>query len=152
MRRFAVATALAVLGAAAFGAVTLYALEGRAVAVLQTTQSDGRLRRTHVWFAHDGGAVWVEAATASRPFYLDLAVHPAVTLAVRNSPFDSAATLLRGRAELVAEPGGHSRIRSLLAARYGWADRWIAMLTDTSASRAVRIVVDDAPPPAGKSG
>lgn len=136
------AVVVAVVVAVAFGAGTVVALEGNAIAVLQTMQADGSARRTRVWFAEDDGALWVEAATASRPFYLDLAADPAVTIETRSSPLQSRWTTLRGKAELVPEPGGHRRIRELLAKRYGWADDWVALLQDTSASRAVRIVID----------
>src|SRR4051812_30789536 len=127
------------IGAALFGGVTIYALEGRGVAVIATTDANGSLRRTRVWYAEDDGALWIEAATALRPFYVDLARDPSVDVEVRSSPFDAHPRHIRGRAALVPEPGGHTRIRALLAARYGWADRWIALLQDTSASRAVRI-------------
>jgi len=132
----------AIVVAVAFGAVTVVALEGNSIAVLQTTQPDGSPRRTRVWFAEHDGALWVEAATTSRPFYLDLAAKPAVTIETRSSPLQGQFTTLRGKAELVPEPGGHRRIRELLADRYGWADDWVALLQDTSASRAVRIVID----------
>jgi len=135
------AIVVAIVVAVAFGAVTLVALEGKAIAVLQTTQPDGSPRHTRVWFAEDDGALWVEAATASRPFYLDLATNAAVTVEMRSSPLQQLTTA-RGKAELVPEPGGHRRIRELLAERYGWADDWVALLQDTSASRAVRIVLD----------
>jgi hypothetical protein len=42
-------------------------------------------------------------------------------------------------ASVASDPEGHARIRRLLAARYGWADRWIGLLADTSHSRAVRL-------------
>lgn len=40
---------------------------------------------------------------------------------------------------MVPNPDGHARIRRLLAGRYGWADRWIGLLADTSRSIAVRL-------------
>lgn len=147
MRRAVTVAIIAALTAAAgFGAVTLIALEINGVAVLRTTGIDGNERRTRVWFAEDDGALWIEAATASRPFYVDLAVRPELVVEIHSSPLDQHPTMLRGRAELVPEPGGHDRIRALLAARYGWADAWIALLQDTSASRAVRIAVESAAP------
>ncbi len=147
MRRAVTVAIIAALTAAAgFGAVTLIALEINGVAVLRTTGIDGNERRTRVWFAEDDGALWIEAATASRPFYVDLAVRPELVVEIHSSPLDQHPTMLRGRAELVPEPGGHDRIRALLAARYGWADAWIALLQDTSASRAARIAVESAAP------
>lgn len=122
-----------------FGAVTLAALEGGPVAVLRTTAGDGSERRTHVWFAREDGALWIESATADRPFYLDLVRRPDCLVDTREGPF-SPVTTTRVRTELLPEPGGHDRIRELLASRYGWADRWVALLTDTSGSRAVKAV------------
>jgi hypothetical protein len=76
--------------------------------------------------------MWIEAANPERPFLLDLRAQP-------------EAVLLRGgqsqRVRAVPVPGasGHQRIRELLAARYGWADVWVGLLTDTSRSVAVRL-------------
>lgn len=121
--------------AVAFGAVTLAALEGNEVAVLVTTGPDGSMRRTRVWFADRDGALWVESATADRPFYTDLATEPRLRV---ERP--DRAEAMEAIAEFVPEPGGHERIRALLAEKYGWADDWVALLQDTSASRAVRLV------------
>lgn len=132
---FVVATAAALL----FGAVTLAALEAGPVAVLHTRAADGSERRTHVWFVRDGDELWIESATADRPFYLDLLRDPACVVDTRDALF-SPWTSTAATAEPVPEPGGHARIREMLAARYGWADRWVAMLTDTSGSRAVKAV------------
>lgn len=121
------------------GAVTLAALEAGPVAVLRTRAADGSERRTHVWFVRDGDELWIESATAERPFYLDLARDPACVVETRDGLF-SPWTTTTATAEPVPEPGGHARIREMLAARYGWADRWVAMLTDTSGSRAVRFL------------
>ena len=123
---------------AAFGVTTLVALEGGGVAVLTTTTPDGSARKTRVWFAESDGALWVEAATESRPFFVDLVARPELVVELRRSPLAPTETLT-GIAQPVAEPGGHERIRSLLAAGYGWADAWIGLLQDTSQSRAVRI-------------
>ena len=133
-----------VIGAAvlavAFGATTLIALEGRDVAVLHTRDDAGGARRTRVWVAESDGALWVEAATPERGFYRDLLLRP--ELDVEHG----------GRAQrMIArpEPGdaGHERIRAMLRDKYGWADRWVALLQDTSRSVAVRL--DPAPPPIG---
>lgn len=141
MRKAGAAVVATLTAAAIFGVITLLALESGGVAVLHTTQPSGEQRRTRVWFAEHDGALWVEAATPSRPFYVDLSARPGLELEIRRTLFDWPR-MLRGRAELVAEPGGHARIRSLLAAKYGWADGWIALLQDTSASRAVKILPD----------
>jgi hypothetical protein len=138
-RTAAAAVALAV----AFGAITLAALEGKSVAVLATTSPSGETHRTRVWFAEEDGALWIESATDSRPFYLDLQAGPALTMEIMGPPWARNTRVARGRAELVPEPGGHERIRRLLREKYGWADAWVALLQDTSGSRAVRVVLEE---------
>jgi hypothetical protein len=146
---YAVASAMAV-----FGGLTMFALEGSRVAVLETTSPDGELHRTHVWYAESGGELWIESATDERPFFRDIASNPAVRIELRRSGLDRHPQIARGRATIVPDPEGHERIRSMLRETYGWADRWIAMLQDTSKSRAVRIRPDafDAKAPAAGPG
>jgi hypothetical protein len=132
----------AVAFAAVFGAVTLVALEGRSVAVLRTSSPGGEDHRTRVWFAEYDGALWIESATDSRPFYLDLQKEPGLAIELMGPPWARNTKTVRGRAELLPEPGGHDRIRTLLREKYGWADAWIALLQDTSGSRAVRVVIE----------
>jgi hypothetical protein len=110
--------ALALLvGAVAFGGATLSALEGVEVVVLRTGAA-AAARKTRTWIADEGTAALVEAANPERPFLRDLRAC---------------------RADILPNPGGHERIRGLLRARYGWADWWVGLLTDTSASVAVRL-------------
>lgn len=122
--------ALAALGAA-FGFATLAALEGAEVVELRTGPPDAR-RETRVWVADADGAWWVEAASPARPFFRDVLADDRVE--VRRF-----GAWHRCRAAIVPEPGGHDRIRALLRARYGWRDRWVGRLTDTRASRALRL-------------
>src|SRR5262249_39257346 len=128
-RTVTLALALAVL---LFGVVTLAALEANEVVVLRTVDADGRPRETRTWVADDGGFAWVEAANPERPFLGQLRTHPEVEMrrGGRGHP---------GRAERMPNPEGHAHVRALLARRYGWADCWIGMLTDTSHSVAVRL-------------
>lgn len=122
---------LAVL-AAAFGGITLLALEGNEVAVLRTRDPSGTVRKTRVWLAEQDGALWVEAATPERGFYQDVLSQPEIEV-------EREGRVVRMIAQ--PEPGaaGHERIRSLLAAKYGWADGWVGLLQDTSRSIAVRL-------------
>jgi hypothetical protein len=123
----------AVLGIAlGFAAVTLGALEGREVVVLRTFDVHGRARETRTWIADEDGSAWIEAANPERPFLLQIRTNPEVEL--RRS-----GTVHRCHAVAVPNPNGHRRIRRLLAAKYGWADRWVGWLTDTSGSLAVRL-------------
>jgi hypothetical protein len=130
VRRIALA---ALLAAAAFAAVSWLALEGAEVAVLRTRAPDGGFEATRVWIAEEDGAAWVEAATAERSWYQSLRMHPEVEV-VR-----AGGEVRRYRA--VPEPGpeGHAHVRLLLRAKYGWADRWVGLLQDTSQSVAVRL-------------
>ena len=140
MRRIFGVIALLGLG---FAIVTLHALEGREVVVLRTAAPDGGERTTRTWIADDAGAAWVEAATPERPFLRDLERDPTVRLERNGRPLRCATTV-------APNPDGHRRIRDLLAAKYGWADRWIAMVADTERSLAVRL--DCSPDPDGRTG
>ena len=116
----------------AFGAVTFLALEGREVVVLRTTDEAGRARETRTWIADADGALWVEAANEARPFLEDLRARPALVLQRGGASYYCVAAPS-------SNPEGHRRIRRLLAEKYGWADRWIGVVADTSGSVAVRL-------------
>ncbi len=127
-------TALVSLGALmlAFFLVTLIALEGREVVILYTFDTDGQVRRTRTWVTDDNGSMWIEAANPERPFLRQLRIKPEVRL-------DRGGTVYSCSAIVAPNPDGHQHIRRLLAAKYGWADAWIGLLTDTTASLAVRL-------------
>jgi hypothetical protein len=116
-----------------FGAVTWAALEVSDVAVLETRDPDGGARRTRVWFAEHGGAIWLEAATPAREWLHDVQRAPRVTLERGDDLESFDASPLAGEAS-------HEEIRALLRAKYGWRDRWVGLLQDTSQSVAVRLV------------
>ena len=116
----------------AFGAVTWVALESQEVIFLRTAQDDGELRITRVWVAAADGALWLEAATPERGWYLDLQVQPRLEVERGGERLCVIASPEPG-------PESHEKIRSLLRRRYGWADRWVALLQDTSQSIAVRL-------------
>ena len=129
--------AVAVLGAAVVaGAVTLVALEGGEVAIVRTRAADGTLRETRTWIADADGAAWIEAASPERAFLRDALVRPDVVLR-RHGRW------LPCRAEVVANPGGHERIRELLGATYGWKDWWIGCFADTRRSVALRLTCEE---------
>jgi ribosomal protein L3 len=124
--------AAVVLGLVAFVAVTVLALEGREVVVVETAGGDGGTHRTRTWIADDDEGAWIEAANPERPFVADVQKSAALVL-------ERAGVRRACRAELVPNPDGHERVRRLLHDRYGWADCWIGLLADTHASLAVRV-------------
>jgi len=136
VKKIALGAALLLAFGLAFAATTLYALEGREVVVLRTKAADGSLRETRTWVADGDGSAWIEAAFADRPFYQQLLADPQIEV-VRGG------SVRRYRAVPMPNPDGHVRIRHMLAEKYGWADRWIGMLTDTSGSIAVRLDPQD---------
>ncbi len=126
------ALAILVATVVVFATVTLVALEGREVVVLRTRTADGGEHATRTWIADADGAAWVEAANPERPFLHDVERDPTVLV-------DRGGRQLRCQASVAPNPQGHVRIRELLASKYGWADRWIALVADTQRSLAVRL-------------
>jgi len=118
-----------------FGMLTLLALEGGEVVIVRTWDKSGAVRETRTWIADDEGGSWIEAASPMRRFFWDVLARPDVEL-WRGGRWQ------RCRALVAANPEGHERIRRLLAAKYGWKDRWIGMLTDTSRSVALRMACE----------
>jgi hypothetical protein len=120
------------VGALAFGAITLVALEGVEVVELRTHDGAGAPRTTRVWIADADGASWIESATPDRPFLRDIVVDPTIEVVRGGRVLAMQATPEPGQA-------GHDRIRRLLADKYGWADVWIGLVADTSQSVIVRL-------------
>lgn len=123
---FLIATVLAV------AATTLFALEGRDVAVLETTRDDGSPRRTRVWFVDAPEGFLIEAAHPAREFLVDIAADNQVHLSRHGESSVRRATIL-------PNPQGHTLIRQRLHEKYGWADIWIGFFTDTRQSLALRL-------------
>lgn len=115
-----------------FVALTLLALEGPEVVVLRSRDAEGRTHETRTWIADDGGFSWIEAANPERPFLRHILADPDVEL-IRGGK----ARRMLARPLPPAE--GHALIRRLLREKYGVADWWIGLLTDTSASTAIRL-------------
>ena len=119
-----------------FALVTLVALEGKEVVVLYTASATAAPHATRTWIAPEPeGTLLVEAATPERPFLRDLALNPTLDV-------ERQGARQRCHATILPNPEGHERIRRLLASRYGWADRWIALVADTHASLAVRLACE----------
>lgn len=111
---------------------TLLALEGREVVVLRTRDPLGIWHESRTWVADYGGYAWIEAASEERNFYRHIVENPQVEL-VRHGQTGAY------RAVAIETPEGHELIRRLLARKYGLADWWIGLLTDTSRSVAIRL-------------
>ena len=121
---------LAVLAGALllFAAITLVALEGYEVGVLHTARG-----RTRLWPVEDEtGTTWIEAGNRERPFFRDL-------LADADVELERGGVVRPYRAVPVDTRAAHDRVRRLLTAKYGFADRWIGLLFDTSQSVAIRL-------------
>lgn len=123
-----------ILGAAvAFALVTWVALEGGDVSVLRTHAEGASWRSTHVWTVEgEEGALWVEAATPERPWLEDVRRDARVEI-------DHDGTTTWWSATPVEGEEAHAHVRALLREKYGWADRWVGLLQDTSQSIAVRL-------------
>ena len=125
---------LSVIGAVvvAFAATTWWALESGGVAVIQTQSASGTLRSTHVWYTEPNDELWLEAGTPENAWFQDVQENPAVTF---------EADRLSGRyvARPVEGPSGHTRIRDLIREKYGFRDRWVGLIVDTSRSVAVQL-------------
>jgi hypothetical protein len=117
----------------AFVLVTWLALEAGDVGVLQTVEPGGVTRETRVWWAAgEGRSLWLEAATPDRPWLLDLRHEGAVVFSRGEDASEWHAALVEGEE-------ARQHVRSLLRAKYGWTDRWVALVQDTSQAVAVRL-------------
>ena len=119
--------------ALATGIVTYFAVEGHDVVVLRTHPAGAPIRRTRIWIAEDGGVPWIEAANPERAFYADLLADPNVAIERATGGVEPY------RATPLPDAAAHRKIRELLRRKYGWADRWVGMLVDTSRSVAIRL-------------
>ncbi len=126
---------LIVLGTlvAAFGATTWWALESGGVAVVETRTPEGTVRSTHVWYTEPNKVLWLEAGTPETAWFQDVQRNPVLT-------FRANGRSARYVARPVDDPSGHSRIRSLIREKYGFRDRWVGLVADTSRSVAVRLL------------
>ena len=118
---------------AAFGAITWWALESGGVAVIETRTPKGTVRSTHVWYTEPTKELWLEAGTPENGWFQDIQQNPVLT-------FRANRRSARYVARPVDDPSGHSRIRSLIREKYGFRDRWVGLVVDTSRSVAVRLL------------
>jgi hypothetical protein len=136
VRRMVTARRVSGLVAVAVGVLSLVtwsALEGNEVVVLRTYNPEGEAFGSRVWVVDDSAdVIWIEAANETKPLFVRLVGEPRVELQ-RNGRWFAL------RATPVLNADSHVELRRMLAAKYGWRDRWIGHLVDTSASIAVRL-------------
>ncbi len=117
---------------AAFSATTWWALESGDVAVIETRTPEGTVRSTHVWYTEPNEELWLEAGTPENAWFQDVQKNAAVT-------FKASGRSARYLARPVDHPSGHTRIRALIRDKYGFRDRWVGLIVDTSRSVAVHL-------------
>lgn len=122
---------------AAFVLITGWALESGGVAIVETRTEAGEPRTTHVWYVEPEGELWLEAGTPENAWFVDAMRDPTLMLRID----DRAA---RYRIDPIRDAGGHERIRALMREKYGFRDRWVGWLFDTSRSIAVVLRPADA--------
>ncbi len=117
---------------AAFGAATWWALESGGVAVIETRTPEGTVRSTPVWYTEPDEELWLEAGTPENAWFQDVQQNQVVT-------FRANGRSARYVARPVDHPSGHTRIRTLIRDKYGFRDRWVGLIVDTSRSVAVQL-------------
>lgn len=132
-------------GLALLALVTYVALESSGVALLDTTAPSGETRTTHVWYVDANGTRWLEAGTPRNPWYTDVLDRPELRLHVAEN-----TSVFVAEPDREPEPGvdGHEWIRARMREKYGWRDRWVSLLFDTTQSIAVRLAAKPSPAPA----
>ena len=118
---------------AAFGATSWWALESGGVAVIETRTPEGTVRSTHVWYTEFKGELWLEAGAPENAWFQDIQQDPVLT-------FRANERSTRYVARPVHDASGSGRIRSLIRDKYGFRDRWVGLIVDTSRAVAVRLV------------
>ena len=119
--------------AVAFVGTSWWVLESGGVAVIGTQTPEGGARSTHVWYVEPDGELWLEAGRPENGWFLDVQKSPAVE-------FESDGRTLRYIAQPVEGEPARSRIRSLIREKYGFRDRWVDLILDTSRTVAVRLI------------
>ena len=130
VKRALVAVVVLLLG---FVGLMWWALESSGVAVVETERADGSRRSTHVWYVVRDGELWLEAGTPENGWFRDVGTTPRLTLR-------SDGRVAEYVPEPMRDPSAHGRIRLWLRDKYGFRDRWVALIFDTSRSVAVRLL------------
>ncbi len=105
---------------------------GGEVVVLETTDSDGSSRQTHLWVVQSEGTLWLRAGDPTSGWLQRLEANPIVSVT-------RGAETRRYRAIPVRDPEVRDRIHALMRERYPAADRLISMVRDDAGSIPVRL-------------
>lgn len=120
-------TCLLALGLAVI-VITGVALELGGVVSVDTYSKIDTPRRTHVWFVQAKGQLYLEAGNPANPWVQELPNRNSLTLTGAELDGDYAY-------RIYADADSHLKIRTLMREKYGWRDRWVSLLFDTSKSR-----------------
>ena len=119
----AVALQLSIVGASESGEVV----------VLTTTDADGSAHPTRLWLVENAASMWLRAGSPSSAWLARLRGQPAVTVERNGREL---------RFEAAPDPGARDTVNALMRAKYGWADRWIALLFGRDDAVPVRLQSD----------
>ena len=114
-------------------AVSWWALESSDVVPIETRGAGGKTRSTHVWWVESDQQIWLEAGSPSNGWFVGVGENPRVGISWNDEPREYVAIPL-------PDATHHDWIRSAIRRKYGFRDRWINLLVDTSRSVAVRLV------------
>ncbi len=99
---------------------------------LRSYRADGLAQETSLWVVEDQGQLWIRAGQPDSKWLARIRARPEVDVT-------RAGQEKHYRAVVV--PGQLARINRLMAERYGWVDRALGMLRDSSASVPIRLEV-----------
>ena len=129
---------LAVVGIVvmSFVGITFFALEYGDVAVVETMdKSTGKQRLTHIWHVQTGDQLFLEGGSPTNPWVQDLEYLSTIRL-IGNGIDGEYAFVIRD------DDDNHAEIRALMRAKYGWRDRWVGIVFDTSKSMLIEVVAE----------
>lgn len=139
IRRLAIAVALALgLGALFVGSIFAASELGGEVVRITTFGPGGAPFHTHVWVVDVDGTPWLRAGEPASGWLARIRSDPHVLV-------------LRGGEEKhwlavpVSDPAWRDRVQALMRQKYGWADRYIALIRDGSRSVPVRLDAEPGP-------
>ncbi len=118
--------------AVAFVVAVMVASESGEVVVLRTFDAAGKGYETRVWVIEDQDRLWLRAGDAESRWFRRLKVEPEVQL-------ERGGETRSYRAVPVDDPGVRSWLNTRLAEKYGWADRFVAVLGDRSVAVPTRL-------------